>query len=259
MTKVAEVSTSVPTGLPGTFPRRTSQIHGQTGKGKRMSTAPATPAVFVINRQPGEELVNALTHGIGFALSLYGLAGLGIFSAARGDSWLLLGCMIYGFSLVALYAASTLYHTFQEQKVKQALRTADQVCIYLLIAGTYTPFLLSYMRPGWRDLLIGLVWAFAIGGAIYRIAFANRFPHISALPYIAMGWIAIIAIKPIIESFPAGLLAWIVAGGFFYTFGVVFYVRDHVKYSHAIWHLFVMAGSLCHYCGVLYYVIPLAA
>lgn len=224
-----------------------------------MSSAQVHPTAFIISRQPGEEFANALTHGVGFAASLFGLIGLQIFSHSGANPWLFVACAIYGASLVALYAASTLYHMFQDQRVKQMLRTADQVCIYLLIAGTYTPFILSYMRPGWRDVMIGLVWAFAIGGAIYRIAFANAFPHISALPYIAMGWLAVIAIKPIVESFPPGLLFWIVAGGLFYTGGVIFYRRDHVKYSHAIWHLFVMAGSLCHYCGVLYYVVPLTA
>ncbi|MFO0948967.1 MAG: hemolysin III family protein [Planctomycetota bacterium] len=210
----------------------------------------------VLQRSNDEELANTITHGIGLALSIIGLVVLHQVAPVRGDRWLLLGNSVYGLTLVCLYAASTLYHALQGERIKRSLRTADQVCIYLLIAGTYTPFILSYLHGAWGTTMMFLVWMLAAAGIIYRVAFATRFPHISALPYILLGWLAVFFAKPILESFPLEVLAWIAAGGIFYTAGVYFYAREHIRFSHAIWHVFVMAGSLCHYLAVLFYVIP---
>lgn len=215
----------------------------------------------VLNRRADEELANALTHGLGLALSVVGLLGLMQGSTAGAgsvaDRGMVLACTIYGLTLVALYAASTAYHSFPQQWVKEHLRTLDQVCIYLLIAGTYTPFVLSYLRGTWGWTIIVLIWAMALAGVVFRVAFAKNYPHITSIPYVLMGWLAVVAAKPILESFPSGLLAWIVLGGIFYTAGIAFYVNDR-RYSHAIWHLFVLGGSVCHYLGIWFYVVPLA-
>lgn len=203
-----------------------------------------------------EELANSLTHGIGLALSLAGLAMLVILASLKGTAWHIVSCSVYGSTLVLLYAASTLYHSLRAPRVKQILRVVDHAAIYLLIAGTYTPFTLVNLRGSWGWTLFGVVWGLALLGIVSKVFFADRFRIVSTAVYLIMGWLVVIALKPLLALVPSGGILWLLAGGLAYTFGVVFYVWPRVPYGHAIWHLFVLAGSFCHYLAVLLYVIP---
>jgi hemolysin III len=200
-----------------------------------------------------EELVNALTHGSGLAASLAGLPLLVWVSSSRGDIRQIVACSVFATSLVVLYAASTLYHALPVSRAKHVLRVVDHVAIYLLIAGSYTPFTLGVLRGAWGWTLFGLVWAAAAVGILHKTLLGFRFPRLSILMYLGMGWLAVVAIGPLARTLPPAGLAWLVAGGLCYTAGVVFYVRDHLPYRHAFWHLFVVAGSGCHYAAVLWY------
>ncbi len=200
-----------------------------------------------------EELVNALTHGSGLAASLAGLPLLIWMSISRGDIRQIVACSIFATSLVVLYAASTIYHALPTSRAKHVLRIVDHVAIYLLIAGSYTPFTLGVLRGAWGWTLFGLVWAAAAVGILHKTVLGFRFPRLSILMYLGMGWLAVVAIGPLARALPPAGLAWLIAGGLCYTAGVVFYVRDHLPYRHAFWHLFVVAGSGCHYAAVLWY------
>jgi len=200
-----------------------------------------------------EELVNALTHGSGLAASLVGLPLLVWVSSSRGDIRQIVACSIFATSLVVLYTASTLYHALPTSRAKHVFRVIDHVAIYLLIAGSYTPFTLGVLRGAWGWTLLGLVWAAAAVGIMHKTLLGFRFPRLSILMYLGMGWLAVVAIGPLARALPPAGLAWLVAGGLCYTAGVVFYVRDHLPYRHAFWHLFVVAGSGCHYAAVLWY------
>lgn len=197
-----------------------------------------------------DEIANAITHGIGLALSIAGLCVLVTLAAVHGTAWHVVGCSIFGGSLVALYLASTLYHSCPQPAVKEVLRIVDHVCIFLLIAGTYTPFTLTTLRGAWGWFLLVAVWTCAIGGIAYKIVRARQSLPQSALPYIALGWIALVAAKPILENVPLASLALLLAGGLSYTIGTVFYNLDHRRFYHAIWHLFVLAGSAFHFWAV---------
>jgi hemolysin III len=203
-----------------------------------------------------EEIANSITHGIGLTLSLAGMTVLVILALTRGSIWHIIGCAVYGTTLVSVYAASTLYHSFQEPRIKDVFRTVDQIAIYLLIAGTYTPFMLVNLRGFWGYLLLAIVWSLAITGIIIKIAFADRYKNVTMALYLVIGWMAIIAVKPIITTVPAGGLAWIGAGGASYMTGLVFFAWDRIPFNHTIWHLFVLGGSACHYFAVMYYVLP---
>jgi len=203
-----------------------------------------------------EELANSITHGIGLVLSLAGFAALVALAFARGDRWHVVGCCVYGATLVALYAASTLYHSVQKPRLKHIFRAVDQVAIYLLIAGTYTPFMLVNLRGFWGWILLTLVWTLAVCGIVCRIVLAERSNRFMVALYVAIAWIAIIAVKPIFATVPLGGLTWIGAGGLAYMTGLVFFAWDRLPFSHTIWHLFVMAGSGCHYFAVMFYVLP---
>ena len=207
-------------------------------------------------RALSEELANTLTHGLGLLLSLIGAPGLIVMAARYGDAWHIVSCSVYGAALILLYAASTIYHGVQSPRWKETLRVVDHACIYLLIAGTYTPFTLVLMRGGWGWTLFGLVWGFAIIGICFKLLWTGRFEVISTVTYVLMGWIALIAVYPIVTEFPLGCVLWILAGGSSYTIGVIFYALDEKPYMHAIWHLFVLAGSACHYVAVMEYVLP---
>ena len=210
-------------------------------------------------RAISDELANTLTHLLGLVLSLVGAPGL-IFMAARyGDAWHVLSCSVYGVALVLLYAASTTYHWVQAPRLKQILRVVDHACIYLLIAGTYTPFTLVTIGGPWGWTLFSLVWGLAVIGICFKILWTGRFEFISTLTYVLMGWMALIAVYPIVTEFPLGCTLWILAGGSSYTIGVIFYAFDSKPYMHAIWHLFVLAGSACHYVAVMEYVLPSGA
>lgn len=206
-----------------------------------------------------EELANSITHGVGMALSIAGFAVLLIFAIAYGDASHITGCAIFGATLVFLYTASTLYHSFRKPRLKEALKIVDHCAIFLLIAGTYTPFTLVNLRGLWGWILFGLVWTLSLVGIFFKILYVNRFQVISVLLYLATGWICIIAVKPLVSLIPTGGILWLLAGGLFYTVGVVFFACKRIPFNHTIWHLFVMAGSICHYFAVMFYVLPFKA
>ncbi len=203
-----------------------------------------------------EEIANSLTHGIGILLSIVGLAVLVRFSTLRGDAWHIVSCSIYGATLVLLYTASTLYHSVPIPRIKGLLRTIDHSAIYLLIAGTYTPFMLVNLRGPWGWSIFGTIWGIAILGIILKTTSFGRLPGVSLGFYLTMGWIIVIAIKPMLAVLDKGGLELLILGGLAYTVGVVFYVWEKLPYSHAIWHLFVLAGSAFHFFAILFYVIP---
>jgi hemolysin III len=200
-----------------------------------------------------EELANALTHGVGLALSLLGLPLLVTVAMRHGDVRQVVAASVFATSLVLLYAASTLYHAVPGDRAKQLLRVCDHVAIYLLIAGTYTPFALGVLRGAWGWTLFGIVWGLAAFGILHKTLLGFRFPRLSTAMYVGMGWLAVVAIGPLARALPAAGLGWLIAGGLCYTVGVVFYVKGHRPYRHAVWHLFVLAGSACHYAAVLRY------
>lgn len=204
----------------------------------------------------GEEIANSITHGIGAALSAAGLVILVVVAALNGDAWHVVSCAIYGASMIMLYTASTLYHSFQNPKIKHAMRILDHSSIYLLIAGTYTPFTLISLRGPWGWSLFGVIWGLALTGIIFKLYFTGRFNKISTVIYVLMGWIAVIAIKPMIEIVPFGGLALLFGGGLSYTFGVIFYVWKKLPYHHAVWHLFVLGGTVLHFFAILFFVLP---
>ena len=204
---------------------------------------------------PREELANSLTHGAGIALSVAGLVLLTTFSCLRGDAWLVTGTTIFGVSLVALYSTSTLYHSFRAPEVKRLLRKFDHAAIFLLIAGSYTPFLLVTLRGPWGWSLFGVVWGLAVVGIALKFWFTGRFRVVSTLIYIAMGWLVLTAIRPLSAALPRAGLWLLVAGGFCYTGGAVFYLWKRLPYHHAVWHLWVLAGSACHWAAVFFYIV----
>ena len=215
-------------------------------------TASASAAAIAGPRYPlGEEIANSVTHGIGAALSIAATAVLVLLAGQYGDAWQVASFTIYGASLILLYLASTLYHAFPWAEVKKWFRLLDHSAIYLLIAGTYTPPLLIAMRGPWGWTLFGLIWGMAAFGLIFKIAFIGRYPYVSLGLYVMMGWLAIIAIKPMLAMLPPGLFFWLLLGGFFYTFGVLFYACKKIPYHHAIWHIFVLLGSAAHFTGML--------
>lgn len=203
-----------------------------------------------------EEFANALTHGLGATAALAGGAVLITLAAIYGDHWQLIGAIVFGACLLLLYLASTLYHAIQHPVVKGRLKVLDHCAIYLLIAGTYTPFTLVGLRGPWGWGLFAAIWSLAMAGVVFKLFFTGRFKRLSTLIYIAMGWLVIIAIKPLLASIDAWTFGWLLAGGICYTLGTVFYHRPSLRYSHAIWHLFVIGGSVCHYISVLAQVLP---
>lgn len=202
------------------------------------------------------ELANSVTHGAGLALSVAGCAVLVTLAALRGSAWHIVACSVYSGTLVCLYAASTMYHSVRSRRLKRLLRIVDHSSIYLLIAGTYTPFTLVTLRGGWGWTLFGLVWGLTACGILFKIWFVDRVPVVSTVVYVLMGWLVVIAIKPVLAMVPVPAILWLLAGGLFYTAGVGFFAWQRLPYHHAIWHLFVICGSVCHYFAVLYYVVP---
>ena len=207
-------------------------------------------------RLPVEEIANCATHGLGLALSLAGLVTLVLLAWPGGDAWLVVSCGVYGASLVALYLASTLYHSARAPRSKSLFQALDHCGIYLLIAGTYTPFTLVTLRGPWGWPLFGLVWSLALAGIAFRVLCGTRFRAVAVGSYVLLGWLCVIAVKPILETVPLGALAWIAAGGLAYTTGVFFFAASRIPHNHAIWHLFVLGGSVCHYVAVVLYVVP---
>jgi hemolysin III len=179
-----------------------------------------------------------------------------VFAALRGTAWHMVACSIYGVTLICLYTASTLYHSVLSPRLKRTLEVFDHSAIYLLIAGTYTPFLLINLRGSWGWPLFAVIWGLALVGILFKLRFTGRFNFFSTAAYIAMGWLGVIAARPMVAHVPANALIWLLAGGLAYNAGVIFYVYRRIPYSHAIWHVFVLAGSICHYFAVFSTVIP---
>jgi hemolysin III len=205
-----------------------------------------------------EELANSVTHGIGAVLSVAALAVLLLLACKSGDVWHMVGFGVYGVCLLMLYLSSALYHAVSGSRLKTLFRRLDHASIFLLIAGTYTPVLLIAMRGPWGWSLLALIWAMAAAGLIYELIYLGRHKFVSLTIYLAMGWLAIVAIKPMIAILPHGLLYWVVFGGLVYTGGVVFYVSKCLPFNHAIWHLFVLGGSTLHFIGILIHLTPLS-
>ena len=198
-----------------------------------------------------EELACALTHGAGLVASASGATLLIVLATLRGDIWTVVSSAIFGATLVLLYTASTLFHAARSPRLRARLQIFDHCAIYLLIAGTYTPFTLLGLRGGFGWGLFSVAWVLAVAGVIFKLFYTGRFPRLSTALYLGMGWMSLVAAKPMIEAFSASTLAWIVAGGLAYTGGTFFYHSRRIPYAHAIWHLFVIAGSVCHYFAVL--------
>jgi hemolysin III len=206
-----------------------------------------------------EEIANSITHGIGLLLGMTGFVVLLVFAILRGSAIHIVACSIYGATLMCLYAASTLYHAVVSPGLKRALKIFDHSAIYLLIAGTYTPFLLLYLRGAWGWSLFGVVWGLAFAGILFKFWFVDHFEFLSTAVYVAMGWLVVIAAKPVLAHVPTPSLLWLLAGGLFYTSGVLFYAWKRLPYSHVVWHVFVLAGSTCHYVAILRSVLAVRA
>jgi hemolysin III len=206
---------------------------------------------------PRWELANALTHGAGVLASLAGGAVLIVAAALYGDAWKIVSSAVFVATLVLLYSASTLYHAINQPRTKERLKIFDHSAIYLLIAGTYTPFTLVGLRGGWGWSLFGVVWGLAVAGVIFKLFFTGRFAKLSTAIYVAMGWMIVVAVVPMMDRLSGATLAWLVAGGLTYTAGTVFY-HNRRPYAHAVWHLFVLGGSVCHFAAVMTQVLPAA-
>jgi hemolysin III len=203
----------------------------------------------------GDILANAITHGVGAACALAGAVYL-IVASTRGNAWLVVSCAIYGTTLFLVYLCSTLYHSLVRTRARHVFHVLDHSAIYLLIAGTYTPFMLVSMRGtlGWT--LLGVVWGLAIAGVVFKSLAIGRFPAASATVYLLMGWCVVFAVRPLLRAVSWHGMLWIGAGGLAYTLGIIFFANDRVHFFHALWHVFVLAGSVAHYVAVLLYVVP---
>lgn len=205
---------------------------------------------------PREEVASALTHGLGAVASIAGAAVLITLAAVFGDAWQVVGASVFGASLVLLYTASTLYHAVWHRTARTRLQVFDHCAIYVLIAGTYTPFTLVGLRGGWGWSLLAVVWALAAAGVVFKLFCTGRFRRLSTFIYLAMGWLVVVATGPMLRALPLSALLWLVAGGLSYTAGTFFYLSRRIPYAHAIWHLFVLGGSVCHFVAVLSQVLP---
>ena len=202
----------------------------------------------------GEEIANSITHGVGAALSVAGLVVMVVVAALRGTSWHVVACAVYGASLVLLYLSSTLYHGLANGRAKRLFQILDHSSIYILIAGTYTPFTLVTLRGAWGWAMFGVIWTLAVVGIVFKCFFIGQWRVLSTTVYVLMGWFAVVAIRPLLRALPWQGFLWLLAGGLFYTVGVVFFAWRR-KYSHTIWHLFVLAGSGCHFFAVYRFVL----
>lgn len=199
----------------------------------------------------GEEIANSITHGTGVGLSIAALVILVVFAARLGDAFKVVGFSIYGAMLIIMFLSSTLYHAFHQPLVKRFFRILDHSSICLLIAGTYTPVTIGVMRGGWGWTLFGLIWGLTLIVINLQIFAMHKLKWMSTLMYVLMGMLIIIAIKPLLEKAPPGLIMWMLIGGACYLFGVIFYIWKKLPWHHPIWHLFVLAGAVCHFFGML--------
>ena len=199
----------------------------------------------------GEEIANAITHGIGALLAVAALVVLIVMAAIHGSVWHIVSFSIFGATLVLLYFASTLYHSLTHAKAKRVFHKFDHISIYLLIAGTYTPFCLTALRSwiGWT--VLGVVWSCAILGAVLKAISVGKRIKLSTVLYILMGWVILVAIQPLYKAMPFNGFLFLIAGGISYTIGTIFFIRNQVKYNHSVWHVFVLGGSVLHFFAVL--------
>lgn len=204
-----------------------------------------------------QEVANSLLHGAGLLLAALGLVVLVVLAARTGDAFKVVSMSVYGVTLVLMYASSTLYHSFRPGRARRVFRLLDHSCIYLLIAGTYTPFALVTLRGPWGWSLLGVIWALAALGIVYSALYIGRHPIRATLIYIAMGWLCMIALPVLLSRLPMPGFLWLLGGGVAYTLGTVFYGLDErVPFAHAVWHVFVLAGSAAHFVCIMFYVIP---
>jgi hemolysin III len=203
----------------------------------------------------GEEIANSIIHGLGVGLSIAALAILLVYAGQSHNGWAIGSAIVYGLSLVLEYTASTLYHSFPQERVKHIFKILDHCGIYVLIAGTYTPYCLVTLRGQGGLIVFGVIWSFAIAGIVAEAFWTYRPRWLSAAVYLGMGWMIVFSIRPLVATLPAAGIWLLVAGGLCYTFGTVFYVMKRVRYMHAVWHLFVLAGSILHFLSVLLFVI----
>ncbi len=202
----------------------------------------------------GEEIANAVVHGVGVLLSIAALVLLVVVAAGRGDAWRVVSLSIYGATLVFLYLSSTLYHSLAHPGAKRLFKIFDHASIFLLIAGTYTPITLTILRGPWGWTVFGLIWGLALAGIVAKVFFIGKYKAVSVVLYVAMGWLIVIAFKPLLAAAPSGFILWLLLGGLCYTLGIFFYALKQPPYFHFVWHLFVLAGSILHFFGMLFYI-----
>ncbi len=216
-----------------------------------MSSRPVAPAYTT-----GEEIANAVTHGVGAVVSVAGLTLLVAFAWLWGDAWCLAAAIVFGVALLLQYVFSALYHAIPHPRAKHVLKVFDHVSIYLLIAGTYTPFTLITLRGAGGLWMFALIWSIAVAGISAEAFWVYRPKWASAAGFVAMGWVIVFLFKPLLARLPGPGFSLLMAGGFFYTAGTLFYVLKRVRYMHAVWHMFVLGGSACHFLAVALYVLP---
>ena len=200
--------------------------------------------------------LNVATHLLGALLSVVALILLVQLSVTRGEARHMVSFAIFGSSLIVLYSASVLYHSMRDPGWRRLFNIVDHSAIYILIAGTYTPFTMTVLKGALGWTIFGIVWGMAIIGIVFKLFYTGRYDIVSTIAYVAMGWVIIFAIKPLIDSFPFGGLMWLFAGGLAYTTGAILYMMKRIRYNHAIFHLFVLAGSFCHFIAVYQYILP---
>jgi hemolysin III len=207
------------------------------------------------DRRPslGEEIANSISHGIGLVLAIIATPILLVAALRYGNTWNIIGVSVFAASMVTLYLSSTLYHALTHDRAKQIFRMFDHCAIFLLIAGTYTPFTLGVLRGPWGWTLLGLIWTLAAIGLTMKMVLRARYSWLSVILYLVMGWLVVIAAPQILRVMPLSGLLWLAAGGIAYTAGVGFYAAHRVRYAHFAWHLFVIAGTVCHFFAVLWY------
>jgi hemolysin III len=215
-----------------------------------MSEAGSTP-----KRTPslGEEIANSVSHGVGFLATLVATPFLVMAAARRGGLVAILGASVFAGTVAVLYLASTLYHALPRNKAKRVFQVIDHSAIFLLIAGTYTPFTLGVLRGTWGWTLFGVVWGMAVLGVTLKSVGGIRYPQLSTTLYICMGWLALIAIRPLWPHIPVAGWLWLIVGGLAYTAGIAFYAAERLRYGHLVWHVFVLIGTTCHFFAVLWY------
>lgn len=203
-----------------------------------------------------EEIANALTHGLGVIAGIAGGAVLITLAALYGDVWQIISASVFTAALILLYTASTLYHAIPGKRAKARLQILDHCAIFVLIAGTYTPFTLVSLQGAWGWSLFGVAWGLAALGIVFKLFFTGRYEKLSTAIYIAMGWMVVVAMKPLIDTLSVASFGWLLAGGVLYTAGTFFYHREKMRFAHAVWHLFVLGGSVCHFVAVMLQLVP---